>query len=473
MNERLLKLAGCRRERLIGNTSNDLLLWEQPELVEQWFERLARNEEVREENTRFRNESGALRDVLVSLIPMTLGGHSHVLLLAQDITERLSLERQLLQAQKMESIGQLAAGVAHDFNNILSVLLMQTELVDMTEPLPEEARAGLHEIRGNVNRAAEITRQLLLFSRRQVMQPRVLELNGLVSNLAKMLQRFIREDVRLQMQLHPSPLKIRADAGMLEQVLMNLAVNSRDAMTGAGRLHIETTEVTVDENAARLNPDAIPGHYVCLSVSDTGGGIPPEVLPRIFEPFFTTKEIGKGTGLGLATVFGIVKQHQGWIQVDNRLGDGVTFKIFLPTSPETALALTETQATLKPRGGTETILLVEDELALLKSTRTFLNRHGYTVLEAINGPEALKLWEIHRGTVALLLTDIVMPGGLSGHDLARRLQLEAPGLKVIFVSGYSADLSGRDLKSRPGKAFIQKPFATDHLLKTIRHCLEG
>ena len=241
-------------------------------------------------------------------------------------------EERFRQSQKLEAIGQLAGGVAHDFNNILSALLMQTELVGMVEHLPEEAREGLQQIHADASRAAELTRQLLLFSRRQVMQSRILDLNEVVHNLARMLQRVIREDVQLQLHIHSTPLMIRADAGMLDQVLMNLAVNARDAMPDGGRLLIETAEATVDENDARLNPDATPGRYVCLSVSDTGTGIPPEILPRIFEPFFTTKEAGKGTGLGLATVFGIVKQHQGWIKVDSHPGAGTTFKLFFPAS---------------------------------------------------------------------------------------------------------------------------------------------
>jgi len=265
----------------------------------------------------------------------------------------------------------------------------------------------------------------------------------------------------------------RADAGMLDQVLMNLAVNARDAMTSGGRLRVETSEATVEKAAAQLNPDASPGRHVCLSVSDTGGGIPAEVLPRIFEPFFTTKEAGKGTGLGLATVFGIVKQHQGWIQVDNRRGQGVTFQIFLPACPAPRAESNQSDAKAKPRGGTETILIVEDELTLLKPTRKVIERHGYTVLEATSGAGALKQWEANREGIALLLTDLVMPGGMSGQDLARRLRLDQPQLKIIFISGYSADIAGKDFELSSGESFIQKPFATEHLLETIRQSLDG
>ena len=422
--------------------------------------------------TPMRNETGEIIGVVVAFRDITerkLAEESH----ARLATREAQLETELRQSQKMEAIGQLAGGVAHDFNNILSALLMQTELVELIESLPKEARSGLHEIRGDINRAADLTRQLLLFSRRQVMQTCLVNLNELIINLAKMLQRIIREDVQLQLRLHPTVLVTHADPGMLEQVLMNLAVNARDAMPSGGQLHIETSVVTVDEEFARLNPDAAPGRYVCFSVSDTGSGIPSEVLPRIFEPFFTTKEAWKGTGLGLATVFGIVKQHQGWIEVDNHPGKGVTFKVCLPASTVTAVESTPIEVKPKPRGGTETILLVEDELMVRKPTRKYLERHGYRVLEAADGMEALSLWEKHRPAVSLLLTDLVMPRGMNGQELARRLVADQPQLKVIYVSGYSADIAGRDFQLRPGEFFIQKPYATDNLLATLRRFLDA
>lgn len=297
-------------------------------------------------------------------------------------------------------------------------------------------------------------------------------MNEVVTSLAKMLQRIIGEDVRLQLHLHATPLMTRADEGMLGQVLLNLAVNARDAMPKGGQMLIETAEKTVDESLARLNPDAAPGRYVCLIVSDTGCGIPPEVLPRIFEPFFTTKEPGKGTGLGLATVFGIVKQHHGLLKVDSKPGQGVNFQIFLPAGIATAAELPGAEARPKPREGTETIFLVEDEWAVRTLTRAILTRYGYKVLEAPNGIEALKLWQVHRGTVALLVTDLVMPEGLSGQELARRLQADQPRLKVIYISGYSAEIAGQDLQLRSGDNFVQKPFSPDQLLGAIRHSLD-
>jgi len=379
----------------------------------------------------------------------------------------------LRQSQKMDAIGQLAGGVAHDFNNILSALLMQTELLEATEHLPVEVMDGLKQIRADANRAADLTRQLLQFGRRQVMQLRNLDLNEVVANLAKMIARIIGEDVQMRIKLHPAPLVTHADVGMLEQVLMNLVVNARDAMPEGGRLRIETAENVVDEDGARLHPDAAPGHYVCISVSDTGSGIPPEVLPRIFEPFFTTKQVGKGTGLGLATVFGIVKQHAGWIKVDNHPGQGVTFWICLPASTVTAAAAAATEAKSKPRGGGETILLAEDEPGVRRSLRVILERQGYKVLEAANGIEALDLWLAHRRKVALLLTDLVMPGGLNGQEVAEQLRAAQPNLKVIYTSGYSPEIAGRELQLRAGENFVAKPFVLDDLLETIRRCLDG
>jgi PAS domain S-box-containing protein len=428
-----------------------------------------------DEEYRVVRPDGQIRWVRDQAFPVrnAAGEVERVLGVARDITERRKLEDQFRQSQKMEAIGQLAGGVAHDFNNLLAAMLMQTELTSTIEVLPAEAREGLKDIRTTIQRAANLTRQLLLFSRRQVMQPRDLDLNEVVTNLAKLLQRIIGEDVRLQLNLHSSPLVTRADAGMLEQVLMNLAVNARDAMPTGGRLLIETLERTVDEAFARIHPDATAGRFVCLKVSDTGSGIPPEVMPRIFEPFFTTKDPGKGTGLGLATVFGIVKQHQGWMEVTSEPGAGASFQIYLPASAAVLEAPARTAAPMKPRGGAETVLVVEDELVVRTLTRTILERHGYRVFTAANGAEALSIWAEHKAKIALLVTDLVMPGGLNGQQLAKQLQAEQPRLKVVFVSGYSTDVAGKELPLRNGENFLQKPFGQDMLLKTVRRGLDS
>ncbi len=387
-----------------------------------------------------------------------------------DVTREVELEAQFRQAQKMEAVGQLAGGVAHDFNNILGVIIGYSRLIASDLNPDSPLRAYAEEIREASMRASNLTRQLLLFSRRQAMQPRDLELNEVVASLAKMLQRLIGEHVNLQLNLHPGPLAVRADAGMLDQVLMNLAINARDAMPRGGRLLIETGERDVDGDIIRLHPEVAPGRYVCLNVSDNGEGIPPAVMPRIFDPFFTTKAPGKGTGLGLATVFGIVKQHRGWVDVLSEPGQGASFQIFIPAI---ALAPAEfSPSTAKPRGGSETILLVEDDHAVRGLTRKMLERCGYRVLEAASGEEAVKLWPEHRHQIVLLLTDLVMPGGVSGPQLARRLQEDNPRLKVIYTSGYSAEISESEIELRSGENFVQKPVAPDQLAETIRRCLD-
>ena len=410
------------------------------------------------------------RTVSWSFYPIVDRGVVHAY--AADITERVALEAQLRQAQKMEAIGQLAGGVAHDFNNILSVVLMQAELSASAEALSTDVRDGLHEIRACAERGADLTRQLLLFSRRQVMQPQHLDLNEVVTTTAKMLQRIIGEDISLELHLHPSRLPVRADSGMLNQVLLNLAVNARDAMPRGGRLRVDTWERALAETDDKPYPDVLPGRYAGLRVSDTGSGIPADVLPRIFEPFFTTKEAGRGTGLGLATVFGIVRQHGGFVNVASEPGLGTSFEICLPeTAPPEAAA--ETPRVRAAVGGTETILVVEDEPAVRHLVRSLLRRRGYTVFEAGNGLEALKLWQEHGDHISLVLTDMVMPDGMSGLDLARRLRAANPGLRVVFSSGYSAEIAGRELKLADGENFLQKPFTSDALLEMVRRAIDA
>jgi nitrogen-specific signal transduction histidine kinase/CheY-like chemotaxis protein len=388
-----------------------------------------------------------------------------------DVTREVELESRFRQSQKLEAIGQLAGGVAHDFNNILTSIMMQVELGGMDVGLPAEVAGNLKQIREDANRAAALTRQLLLFSRRQIMQSRDLDLNEVITNLAKMLRRIIGEDVQLQLTLHAGPLLAHADPGMLDQVAMNLAVNARDAMPQGGRLVIETSEKEVDAELARQQPDAAPGRYVCLSVRDTGRGIPAEILPRIFEPFFTTKEVGKGTGLGLATVFGIVKQHRGWLTVESEVGRGTTFRIYLPAIKEPAV-LAAPEPAPKARGGTETLLLAEDDGAVRKATVAILAGRGYRVLEAVNGPEAYEIWAKNREVISLLISDLVMPGGLTGLELARKIHAEMPGLKVIFASGYSAEIAGQEIQLEPGEKLVQKPLRPNELLTIVRSCLD-
>uniref|UniRef100_Q01WP9 histidine kinase n=1 Tax=Solibacter usitatus (strain Ellin6076) TaxID=234267 RepID=Q01WP9_SOLUE len=391
---------------------------------------------------------------------------------AEDITERRQLEEQYRQAQKMEAIGQLAGGVAHDFNNLLTVIHGYGSLLLAGKESTSGTSLAAQEIVLAAERAANLTRQLLAFGRRQVMQPRSLDLTEVVSSLTSMLQRVLGANIRLQLIPHGSPLITRADSGMLDQVLMNLVVNACDAMPDGGQLTIETTERTFTQREARRIPDARAGRYVSLRVTDTGSGISPESLPHIFEPFFTTKQPGKGTGLGLSTVFGIVKQHGGWVQVKSEVGRGTSFQIFLPAAEETDEARAAEIEKPEPQGGSETILVVEDEPALRVLTRAVLEPRGYRLLEAANGVEALRAWQEHRGSIHLLLTDIMMPEGMSGLELAARLREFRPELRVIYTSGYSGDIAGGQLQLEEGRNFLQKPYSPQQLLEAVRRCLD-
>lgn len=389
-----------------------------------------------------------------------------------DITQRLTLEAQLRHAQKLESIGQLAAGVAHDFNNILTIIQGHSDRLLSRWERDPQLGDPLQQISAAAKRASVLTRQLLVFSRKQVMQPRVLDLNAVLGNLAKMLHRLLGEDVTIVSQYASDLPAIEGDAGMIEQVIMNLVVNSRDAMPKGGRLTITTAAVDVDEEYVHQRTEAQVGRHVCLSVSDTGTGMSRETLTRIFEPFFTTKEVGKGTGLGLATVYGIVKQHQGWVDVASELNVGTTFKIYLPSTDKPVDPIID--QTVPPetlRGGKETILLVEDEPVLRELARVILNDYDYRVLEASTGHEALSVWEHHGGRVDLLLTDMVMPEGMTGRELAEELKTRKPDLRVIFTSGYSAEVMGRDMAMRDC-LFLQKPYPPPLLIQTVRRCLD-
>ncbi len=385
---------------------------------------------------------------------------------AEDITQRVLLETQLRQAQRMESIGQLAGGVAHDFNNILAAMLLSIDLISMMEGLNPEVIETFTQIKQAAERAANLTRQLLMFSRRQVVQTRDLDLNEIIADFAKMLKRVVGENIELELELQPSS-KIVADAGMLDQVLLNLVINARDAMPQGGQIRIQTEPVQITNPA---DAESRAGDFVLLSVTDSGCGMPPEILHRIFEPFFTTKEVGRGTGLGLATVYGIIKQHQGWITVDSQVGIGSTFKIYLPVS-RAAAAVKAPIETAQRQGRGETVLLAEDESAVAEIVARTLFINGYKVILATDGVDALKQWQMHHDKISLLLTDMVMPGGISGRELASRLTQEKPALRVIYTTGYSTEVLGMESGLRAGENFLQKPYTLGLLLKTIREML--
>ncbi|MFM2294897.1 MAG: hypothetical protein RLZZ350_1310 [Verrucomicrobiota bacterium] len=401
-------------------------------------------------------------------------GTTEELTTVTDITERKRLEDQLRQSQKMEAIGQLAGGVAHDFNNILAIIQLQIGLLESAGQLQVVQTDYAKEIFKATQRAANLTRQLLLFSRKQTLQLQDHNLNEVVTNVTNMLQRIVGEDVKLEFHFSPEPLFVHADLGMMDQVLVNLVVNSRDAMPHGGKLVIETSAVSFDRLTAAQIVGARSGDFVCFTVSDTGGGIPPEVLPRIFDPFFTTKDVGKGTGLGLATVFGIVHQHQGWINVTTQLGRGTTFHIYLPrlatAAPVASLDTTITAAAIQR--GSETILLVEDDPALRAAARAVLDSLGYQIVEAASGVEAITVWRQHKDRIDLLLTDLVMPDGITGKELGQLLLHEQPKLKIIYASGYSRDIVGKDFQLTAGYDFLPKPFQAHQLATTVRHRLD-
>jgi signal transduction histidine kinase/ActR/RegA family two-component response regulator len=379
-------------------------------------------------------------------------------------------EEQLRQAQKLEAVGRLAGGVAHDFNNLLTVILSYSHLL-LEEAAPGEAtRSELQEIQRAGNRAAELTRQLLAFSRQQVLEPRVLDLNRIISGLDKMLRRLIGEDIDLV--THPSSGlgMVQADPGQIEQVIMNLAVNARDAMPGGGKLTIETGNVELGEEYTALRGDLRPGHYAMLAVSDTGCGMSAEVKARIFEPFYTTKEKGKGTGLGLSTVHGIVKQSEGHIEVYSEPGHGTTFKIYLPRV-EAAEEMTAVAGVTTARlEGTETVLVVEDEMSIRRLIGRSLRARGYRVLEANDGSEAIAHCERRSPRVDLLITDVVMPM-MSGPELVLRVTAGCPGLKVLFISGYTDRALIHQGLRHDGSAFLQKPFTPETLARKVRELL--
>jgi signal transduction histidine kinase/CheY-like chemotaxis protein/HAMP domain-containing protein len=387
--------------------------------------------------------------------------------------DHLNLEEQLRQSQKMESVGQLAAGVAHDFNNMLTIIQGHSSALLAKPSLPPEMLDPVQAVFFAAERAAGLTRQLLMFSRKNVMQSRLLDLRETVGNMTRLLARLLGETITLEFQAPAVLPFVQGDPGMIEQVVMNLAVNARDAMPGGGTLTIGIEPMAIDAAYAERRPDARAGDFLRLRVADTGTGMDSATLGRIFEPFFTTKEIGKGTGLGLATVYGIVKQHEGWIEVSSEPGKGATFDVFFPASEQTSAPAKKESAPNAPlTGGTETILIVEDEAILREMARDILKDCGYHLLEASTGKAALDVWRDSASKIDLLLTDMVMPDGISGVDLAEQLLVDRPDLKIIFTSGYTSAEISAELLSRSQAHFLQKPYSHTTLARAVRDCLD-
>jgi signal transduction histidine kinase/CheY-like chemotaxis protein len=389
-----------------------------------------------------------------------------------DITERLNLEAQLRHSVKMEAVGQLAAGVAHDFNNILTIIQGHAELLTQTPGLEPKCENSARQIASAAERASQLINRLLMFSRKQVMQQRHVNLNDIIRHISPMLHGLVGERVTFEFQAGPDLPALCVDVGMMEQVVVNLVINARDAMRQGGRLVLTTSRRALEPVASVVNPEARPGHFVCLIVTDTGCGMSAATLSHMFEPFFTTKETGKGTGLGLATVYGIVKQHQGWVLVESQVEKGSTFTIFLPCALESAMAAPEEIPSAMALGD-ETILVVEDEPALRELVVNILELCGYRIYQAGTGPQALKVWEEHKAEIDLLLTDMVMPEGMSGGQLAERLKAEDPGLKVIYTSGYSPGMAGKDIALLEGFNFLPKPYPPRRLAHLVRECLDS
>ncbi len=469
VNEAAVRRFGHTRAELLAMTVRDVHLPADHTRIEAAL-RDSGDGPARFEGVRLHRRDGTELETELLVHSVEFEGRPGRLVLTRDVTRQRRLEDELRQAQRIESVGRLAGGVAHDFNNLLTAILGYTQLLlrEMTPGDPN--RADVEEIKKAGERAAGLTQQLLAFSRRQVLQPTVIDVNSLVEDMEKMLRRLIGEDIALVAVLGEGTGRVRADAGQLEQVILNLALNARDAMPQGGRLTIETTDLELAEYAVAGVPIA-PGSYVRLKVSDTGVGMDPATRARVFEPFFTTKATGRGTGLGLATVYGIVKQSDGYIVADSAPGEGTTFTVYLPRIDDLAAA-THPSRTVPEARGSETILLVEDEDAVRKLARRTLEMMGYHVLEASGGPAAVALTRDHTGGIDLLVTDVVMPE-MSGSALAEQLQAERPGLPVLFMTGYTDDAVLRHGVSEAGVALLQKPFEPQGLALKVRETLDS
>jgi two-component system, cell cycle sensor histidine kinase and response regulator CckA len=472
VNPAFERITGFTAAEAVGQTPSILAAERQDRAVyHDLWQTILRGEVWRAELTNRRKDGTPFTwEEAITPIRDGRGRLTHFIAVGQDISVQRQLQAQLLQAQKMEAIGRLAGGVAHDFNNLLTVMTGYSEqLIDRLEvrdPLRRKAEA----IRSAAQRAAGLTQQLLAFSRRQMQQPRVVDLNEAVNGMQRLLRRLIGEDVELVSDLAPGPTCVRADPLHLEQVLMNLAVNARDAMPRGGVLTIATGGVVLGASDVAEHPQMHPGEYAVLTVTDTGGGMDPETRRRLFEPFFTTKEQGKGTGLGLSTVYGIVKQNGGYIFVDSQPGAGSVFRIYLPLVSEAVDTASVPAPAPKPPSGSETLLVVEDDDDVRRLLKDGLQQFGYTVLDASNGGEALLFCERYPDAIHALVTDVVMPH-MDGFEVADRLRALRPAMRTLFISGYSDQAAGRMNRIQPGDAFLAKPFTPDVLAARVRDVL--
>lgn len=471
-NDAMARMYGrASAQELIGKKLSEFLILHDP-VTRQFMERFIRGGyRISDEESIELDAQGQKRIFRNTMVGTVVDGYwVRTWGITRDITERKHLEEQLRNAQQLEAIGRLAGGVAHDFNNILSIIMGHAELL-LASGVDERLRVGLAQMRRAAERAASLTQQLLAFSRKQVLQPRVLDLNETVADVQKMLSRIIGEDIELIARLHPSLNMVKADPSQIEQVLINLAVNARDAMPHGGKLAMETSNLELREDAAR-DMDLAPGRYVMLGVSDTGNGMDAATLSHVFEPFFTTKAVGKGTGLGLSTVYGIVKQSGGSIRIESELGRGTSFRVYLPATDGEGHKQADRAANARVGGGTETILVAEDEPDLRELTRIFLEGYGYKVLEAGSAEQAIQTAEEFGGPIHLLLTDVIMPG-MSGRQLAEKIVCKSPSTKIVYMTGYTDDMIVQHKVLEPGVQLLQKPFTKAELALKVRATLDG
>jgi len=469
VNHAFLQMLGFERRDVIGRTAVELGIWADPEDRERIVQGLGGSNVSTGLHARLKTRTGEVRQTSVSAEIIDVGGVPCMLAITQDVTEAHRLENQLRQAQRMGAVGRLAGGVAHDFNNILTVIIGYSELAALRLGAGHGVSKHLSEIKVAAERAATLTRQLLAFSRQQVLYPRILDLNGVVTNLMRMLQRLIGEDISLSF-VAGKVGNVKADLGQIEQILMNLVVNARDAMPHGGVISIETSRVDLEDGYVDSHLSVRPGRYVMLSVSDSGCGMDEKTVAQIFEPFFTTKGPGQGTGLGLSTVYGIVKQSEGYIWVYSETGRGTTLKVYFPEQVESESRSAAATPTMDVVVGTETVLVVEDDEAMRKLIVALLDGSGYKVLQAANGEAALQLTTECDQQIDLVLTDMLMPG-MSGIELSTKLRELRPGLKVLLMSGYAGDLIARYRVAESEIMLIEKPFTRHNLLSRIRAAL--